>query len=326
MPLIDLTFGAKYEDAASWLGPLSVAMSLYALSTVYLYHFLSLGRSRFALVLAGMLAIQLVIFAFVHGSPRELIGVQIGVSAFDAASRAKRGTCGGTGSRGPALQSAAWRRPRTAEGGRDRNVAPRALFGRRRSGRTSCSRRSRASRSSRSTRRTRSTSTTSRDLGFPGEFPFTRGVYPSMYRGRLWTMRQFAGLRHGGGDERALPLPARARPDGPLDGVRHADADGLRLGPPALAGRGRPRGRRDRLARRHGDAVRRHPARRGVDVDDDQLAGGDPARVLRLRRRGAGRGARRSCAGRCRRTSSRSTSRRRSSSSRPSRRCGWSST
>jgi methylmalonyl-CoA mutase, N-terminal domain len=30
-------------------------------------------------------------------------------------------------------------------------------------------------------------------IGFPGEFPFTRGVYPSMYRGRLWTMRQFAG-------------------------------------------------------------------------------------------------------------------------------------
>jgi methylmalonyl-CoA mutase, N-terminal domain len=33
-----------------------------------------------------------------------------------------------------------------------------------------------------------------RDLGLPGEFPYTRGVYPSMYRGRLWTMRQFAGF------------------------------------------------------------------------------------------------------------------------------------
>jgi len=31
-------------------------------------------------------------------------------------------------------------------------------------------------------------------LGDPGEFPFTRGVYPSMYRGRLWTMRQYAGF------------------------------------------------------------------------------------------------------------------------------------
>jgi len=33
-----------------------------------------------------------------------------------------------------------------------------------------------------------------RDLGFPGEFPYTRGVHPNMYRGRLWTMRQFAGF------------------------------------------------------------------------------------------------------------------------------------
>src|SRR5918912_902287 len=33
-----------------------------------------------------------------------------------------------------------------------------------------------------------------RDLGYPGVSPFTRGVYPSMYRGRLWTMRQLAGF------------------------------------------------------------------------------------------------------------------------------------
>lgn len=33
-----------------------------------------------------------------------------------------------------------------------------------------------------------------RDLGFPGEYPFTRGVQPTMYRGRMWTMRQFAGF------------------------------------------------------------------------------------------------------------------------------------
>jgi methylmalonyl-CoA mutase N-terminal domain/subunit len=32
------------------------------------------------------------------------------------------------------------------------------------------------------------------DIGLPGGYPFTRGVYPSMYRGRLWTMRQFAGF------------------------------------------------------------------------------------------------------------------------------------
>ena len=37
------------------------------------------------------------------------------------------------------------------------------------------------------------------EIGLPGEYPFTRGVYPSMYRGRLWTMRQFAGF--GGPEE-----------------------------------------------------------------------------------------------------------------------------
>ncbi|HBH02290.1 MAG TPA: methylmalonyl-CoA mutase, partial [Candidatus Rokubacteria bacterium] len=33
-----------------------------------------------------------------------------------------------------------------------------------------------------------------RDLGAPGEYPFTRGIHPSMYRGRVWTMRQYAGF------------------------------------------------------------------------------------------------------------------------------------
>ena len=33
-----------------------------------------------------------------------------------------------------------------------------------------------------------------RDLGLPGAYPFTRGAYPTMYRGRLWTRRQIAGF------------------------------------------------------------------------------------------------------------------------------------
>src|SRR5262252_7505251 len=32
------------------------------------------------------------------------------------------------------------------------------------------------------------------NIGYPGESPFTRGIYPTMYRGRLWTMRQYAGF------------------------------------------------------------------------------------------------------------------------------------
>ena len=39
-----------------------------------------------------------------------------------------------------------------------------------------------------------------RDIGLPGAFPFTRGVQPSMYRGRPWTMRQYAGFGSASGN------------------------------------------------------------------------------------------------------------------------------
>ena len=61
-------------------------------------------------------------------------------------------------------------------------------------------------------------------------------------------------LRLGGGDERALPLPARPRPDRHLGRVRPADAAGLRLRRPALARRSRAHRRRDRLDRGHASA------------------------------------------------------------------------
>ena len=50
-----------------------------------------------------------------------------------------------------------------------------------------------------------------RDLGYPGEYPFTRGVYPSMYRGRLWTMRQFAGFGTADEDARFRYLTTTGR-------------------------------------------------------------------------------------------------------------------
>ncbi len=80
-PIVDDIFGEKYHAAVPWLGPLSLAMALYALATVYLYHFLSLARTRFALVLVAIQAAQLVAFALLHASPRELIGVQIVTAA-----------------------------------------------------------------------------------------------------------------------------------------------------------------------------------------------------------------------------------------------------
>ena len=56
-----------------------------------------------------------------------------------------------------------------------------------------------------------------------------------MYRGRLWTMRQYAGFGTARGIQRALPLPARAGADRAFGRLRSADADGARLRTIALA-------------------------------------------------------------------------------------------
>jgi O-antigen/teichoic acid export membrane protein len=84
--LIRRVFGSDYSAAGSWLGPLSLAMALYALATVYVYHFLSLGRTRFALALVGVFAAQLVAFAVLHARPSELVGVQVAAAALTLAS------------------------------------------------------------------------------------------------------------------------------------------------------------------------------------------------------------------------------------------------
>jgi O-antigen/teichoic acid export membrane protein len=80
-PLVRGIFGDKYAAAVPWLGPLSVAMALYALANVYVYHFLALARTRFALVLLGLLGAQLVAYALLHDRPADLIGIQITASA-----------------------------------------------------------------------------------------------------------------------------------------------------------------------------------------------------------------------------------------------------
>ena len=95
-------------------------------------------------------------------------------------------------------------------------------------------------------------------------------------------------LRVGRGDERALPLPPRPGADGTVGRLRPADAARLRLGPPALRRRGRPVGRGDRLAGRHGARLRRDPPRPGVDLDDDQRPGGSTAPPVRADGRAPG--------------------------------------
>ena len=92
---------------------------------------------------------------------------------------------------------------------------------------------------------------------WPGEFPFTRGLYPTGYRGRTWTIRQFAGFgnaeqtneryrmilgRGGGGLSVAFDMPT----------LMGRDSDDRQV-----ARRGRPLRRGDRLRRRHGAALRR---------------------------------------------------------------------
>jgi methylmalonyl-CoA mutase N-terminal domain/subunit len=71
----------------------------------------------------------------------------------------------------------------------------------------------------------------SRELGLPGQFPYTRGVQPTMYRGRLWTMRHVRRLRNAGGHQPALQVPHDPRDDGTLHRLRHARAHGLRRRP-----------------------------------------------------------------------------------------------
>ena len=52
------------------------------------------------------------------------------------------------------------------------------------------------------------------DLGYPGQYPFARGVHASLYRSRLWTMRQFAGLAPPGKPTNASSFSsARVKPD-----------------------------------------------------------------------------------------------------------------
>ena len=51
------------------------------------------------------------------------------------------------------------------------------------------------------------------DVGLPGEFPFLRGVHATGYRGKLWTMRMFAGFGYCRGDQRQVQVSAGERAD-----------------------------------------------------------------------------------------------------------------
>ena len=79
-----------------------------------------------------------------------------------------------------------------------------------------------------------------RDLGRPGEYPFTRGVQATMYRGRFWTMRQYAGFSTAADTNQRFRYLLEQGQTGPVGGLRPAHADGLRLGRRPCGRRGRP--------------------------------------------------------------------------------------
>jgi len=98
-----------------------------------------------------------------------------------------------------------------------------------------------------------------REIGLPGEPPYTRGIHPSMYRGRVWTMRQFAGF----GSARDTNERFRYLLDHGQTGLSTAFDLPTLMGRDSRrspgGGRGGARGRRHRHARGHGDPVLRHP-------------------------------------------------------------------
>jgi O-antigen/teichoic acid export membrane protein len=79
--VLDLTFGSQYSAAEPWLGPLALAMAMYAVATVYQFHFLSLGRTAYALIVSPIVVVQLALFLAFHSAPRDLVHIQLGVAA-----------------------------------------------------------------------------------------------------------------------------------------------------------------------------------------------------------------------------------------------------
>ncbi len=67
-----------------------------------------------------------------------------------------------------------------------------------------------------------------RDIGFPGEYPYTRGVHATLHRGKLWTMRMFAGFGTAEETNARFRYLLEPGPDRPERGLRHAHALRLR--------------------------------------------------------------------------------------------------
>ena len=128
-----------------------------------------------------------------------------------------------------------------------------------------------------------------RDLSFPGPFPFTRGIQPTMYRGRLWTMRQYAGFGTAAESNRRYRYLLAQGVSGLSVAFDLPTQMGYDSDHPLAAGEvGRVGVAIDSLDDMAAlfDGI---PLDQRVDVDDDQRDGDHPAGALRRRRAAAGR-------------------------------------
>ena len=86
-------------------------------------------------------------------------------------------------------------------------------------------------------------------VGMPGQYPYTRGIHPDMYRSRLWTMRQYAGFGNARETNQRFRYLLSNGQIGPVRRVRFADTNGLRQRQRDVSRRGRQDGRFDRQPR-----------------------------------------------------------------------------
>jgi len=130
------------------------------------------------------------------------------------------------------------------------------------------------------------------DLGFPGEEPYTRGVYPTMHRGRTWTMRQFAGFGTAEETNERFHYLTDEGQTGLSTAFDMPSLMGLDSDDPMSLGEVGRGGRRRRHPPRHGGAVRRYRRRRGLDLLHDQPQRARDLRDVRRHRGPTGRAAR----------------------------------
>ena len=123
---------------------------------------------------------------------------------------------------------------------------------------------------------------------WPGIAPFLRGPYPTMYTTQPWTIRQYAGFSTAEESNAFYRRNLAAGQKGLSVAFDLATHRGYDSDHPRVRGDVGMAGRRDRLDLRHPHALRRHPARRDVGVDDDERRGAAGARALHRGGRGAG--------------------------------------